>query len=110
MFATLKNLRPTRTGKRMARAFTLVEIMIVVLLLGIIAAIVMPQFSDASHVTREKVLKEDLRFLRNQVAVYAIQHHDRAPGYSGGSPSAAAFADQMTKFTDMNGNVSATQD
>jgi general secretion pathway protein G len=84
--------------------------MIVVVILGILAAIVMPQFSDAAHVAREKVLKEDLRFLRHQIAVFAIQHTDHAPGYAAGVPSAATFADQMTKFTDVQGNVSDTQD
>src|SRR6476620_6205464 len=62
MFATRKQLQPARTGKR-TRAFTLVEIMIVVVILGILAAIVMPQITDASHMAREKVLMEDLRFL-----------------------------------------------
>jgi len=70
----------------------------------------MPQFSDAAHASREKVLKEDLRFLRHQIAVFTIQHSDRAPGYPAGVPSASTFADQMTKFTDVNGNVGAAQD
>jgi len=64
-----------------AGGFTLIEILIVVVILGIIAAIVVPQFSNASHVARENTLKDDLRYLRTQLAVYKAQHRDMAPGF-----------------------------
>jgi len=38
--------------KRNSRGFTLVEILIVVIILGILAAIVIPQFSSASNDAR----------------------------------------------------------
>src|SRR5205823_2705024 len=47
--AATRRRRPAPAG----RAFTLIEILIVVVILGIIAAIVVPQFSNASHVARE---------------------------------------------------------
>jgi general secretion pathway protein G len=94
------------------RAFTLIEILIVVTILGIIATIVIPQFPNASLTARENMLKDELRYLRTQVVVYKAQHHDVAPGYPGGNlavaPTAAVFANQMTKHTDDVGNVSAT--
>src|SRR6476469_8263402 len=84
-------------------AFTLVEILIVVVILGILATIVIPQFSNASHEARENTLKDDLRFLRLQVQMYKAQHRDAPPGYPNDDLSASAtesdFMDQMTKFS-----------
>jgi general secretion pathway protein G len=99
-----------RTQKRVStawsvrsRAFTLVELLIVVVILGIMAMIVIPQFSNASHQARENTLKDDLRFLRLQVQVFAAQHRDIPPGYPGGDtgsvPTATDFEEQMTQFT-----------
>src|ERR1700750_1796376 len=95
-----------------AHAFTLVEILIVVVILGILAAIVVPQFSNASLVARENTLKDDLRYLRTQVMVYKAQHLDMAPGYPGGSsaatPTEASYLDQMTMYTDQKGTTNAS--
>jgi general secretion pathway protein G len=99
--------RPSRRG------FTLVEILIVVVILGILAAIAVPKFSNASVVARESALKEDLRMLRTQVGIYRANHNDVPPGYPGGdttqAPDATDFINQLTMFTDAVGNVSATQ-
>jgi len=96
-------------GKRL-NGFTLVEIMIVVIILGILAAIVIPQVSSASVEARENMLRENLRILRVQIACYMVQHHDTAPGYPGGDTSQAPTTDdfvaQLTRFTDAWGNTS----
>ncbi|HSV12722.1 MAG TPA: type II secretion system protein [Tepidisphaeraceae bacterium] len=100
----------TRRRFRSARrAFTLVEILIVVVILAIIAAITVPQMSNASMQARENMLRDDLRFLRNQIVLYRAQHHDAAPGaVANGSPSATLFVDQLTSFTDDVGNANPT--
>lgn len=69
-------------------AFTLIEILIVVVILGILASIVIPQFSNAAHVARENTLKDELRYLRTQLVVFKAQHRDVAPGYPAGNPHA----------------------
>src|SRR5947207_15780222 len=84
-------------------AFTLIEILIVIVILGILATIVVPQFSNASINAKENTLKDELRYLRTQIVVYKAQHNDVPPGYPGGDVNAAAtqadFVAQMTKPT-----------
>ncbi|HWE92419.1 MAG TPA: prepilin-type N-terminal cleavage/methylation domain-containing protein [Tepidisphaeraceae bacterium] len=99
-----------RSGKR--SAFTLIEILIVVIILGIIAAIVVPQFSNASHQARENTMRDCLRYLRTQVTVFKAQHRDIPPGFPSGAPlstpDAATFLSQMTNYSDELCNTSPT--
>lgn len=97
-----------------ARAFTLIEILIVVVILGILAAIVIPNFSGATATARNSVLKDDLRYLRTQVIVFKAQHRDIPPGYANGdftaAPTFADFFAQMTGYTDEFSRVGAASD
>ncbi len=77
--------------------FTLVEILIVVVILGIIAGIIVPSFSDVTTVSRESNLKENLSKIRAQIQVYRAQHGDW--------PDGASFTDQMLKYTNFQGQV-----
>src|ERR1700677_765251 len=61
------------------KGFTLVEILIVVIILGILAAIVIPQFTNASQNARESSLQSTLQTLRSQVQLYKLQHGDALP-------------------------------
>ncbi|MGA2442618.1 MAG: prepilin-type N-terminal cleavage/methylation domain-containing protein [Tepidisphaeraceae bacterium] len=61
------------------RGFTLVEILIVVIILGILAAIVIPQFTNASQNARESSLQSTLQTLRSQIQLYKLQHGDLLP-------------------------------
>jgi general secretion pathway protein G len=69
----MRTLRTRRTG------FTLVEILIVVIILGILAAIVIPQFTNASQDARKNSLVSQLQTLRSQVELYKLQHLDQNP-------------------------------
>ncbi len=62
--------------------FTLVEILIVVIILGILAGIVIPQFSSASQDSRNSSLKAQLQTIRSAIAVYQMQHMDHLPDLS----------------------------
>ncbi len=58
---------------RKQNAFTLVEILIVVIILGILAAIVIPQFTSASEEAAQKSTMTDLQALRTQVQLYKAE-------------------------------------
>jgi general secretion pathway protein G len=70
---------------RTKRGFTLVEILIVVVILGILAAIVIPQFTEASSEAKVSSLISNLQTVRSQLQLYKIQHNDNYPaaGMSG---------------------------
>jgi len=63
--------------------FTLVEILIVVVILGILAAIIIPQFSNASSDARVTNVRTTLANVRNQIEVFKCQHNETAPALTG---------------------------
>ncbi len=83
---------------RTKSAFTLVEVLIVVIVLGILAAIVVPQFSSASDDANLAALKTNLQTIRAQIELYKLQHN-------GNYPTLAKFEDQMTAGTNAAGNA-----
>jgi general secretion pathway protein G len=85
---------------RAKSGFTLVEILIVVVILGILAAIVIPQFTDASTEAKTSSLCSDLQTMRSQIELYKIQHNDQLPG-----AGAATFVQAMTGQTNVAGAV-----
>lgn len=89
------------------KGFTLVEILIVVVILGILAAIVIPQFTDASTSAKESGLRADIQTMRSQLELYKIQHNDLLPGQDtkGGAIAAADFLADLTSKTDQWGAV-----
>ena len=83
---------------RNKKGFTLVEILIVVVILGILAAIVIPQFSDASTQSKVSSCQTSLASLRSQIQLYKIQHND-AP------PTLALFVNAMEQCSDADAAV-----
>jgi general secretion pathway protein G len=71
-----------------AAGFTLMEILIVVLILGVMAAIVIPQFANASSDTKKSSLSASLNSLRTQIEFYMLQHGELPPTLTGADWSA----------------------
>ena len=88
------------------KGFTLVEILIVVIILGILAAIVIPQFTNASTDARKNSLTSQLQTVRSQLELYKLQHNDKLPTFTG--TTADVQWEQMTSQTDVNGSTTAT--
>ncbi|WP_019627497.1 type II secretion system major pseudopilin GspG [Thioalkalivibrio sp. AKL10] len=63
-----------RTGFRGARGFTLIEIMVVVVILGILAAIVVPRVMDRPDDARITKVKQDIRTLESALNLYRLDN------------------------------------
>ena len=83
-------------GKRKP-AFTLIELLIVVVILGIIAAIVVPQFTIATDDARLSTLRTNLATVRSQLQLYKLEHKDNFPTDN------TTFEAQLTAKTDAAG-------
>jgi general secretion pathway protein G len=92
---------------RSKSGFTLVEILIVVVILGILAAIVIPQFSEASTEARTSSVKSNLQMVRSQIELYKIQHADDLPGTA---VAGVTFEDALLEKTDIDGDDTGTDD
>lgn len=86
--------------KSSKHGFTLIEILIVVVILGVLASIVIPQFTSATDSSRENTLKMDLHRIRTQLILYQQQHN-------GNYPTVADFVTQMTQASNTAGDTAA---
>lgn len=89
--------------KRKNTGFTLVEILIVVIILGVLAAIVIPQFTEASNDARVSSLVSDLQTVRSQIELYKVQHKDDYPGTVNDAWTLGNFVTALTGTTDIDG-------
>lgn len=108
-----------------AKGFTLIELLIVVIIIAILAAIAIPQFSNTSGDAQESALQANLGTMRSAIELYRVQHRNALPGVAvaaataaetaactgaGGAivvpaAGAATFTAHMTGFTNANGVV-----
>ena len=85
----------------MRRGFSLVELIMIVAILGIMAAIVVPQFTLSSTEAKGAVAKDSLRILRSAIELYTSQHGGVPPGYKDDdpqiAPTYAVFHEQLVE-------------
>ena len=85
----------------MKKGFSLVEVLIVLAILGILAAAVVPQFQSHAASAKETTARNNLQVLRNAIELYAARNLGLAPGYPDNNaaepPSMGSFFLQMVK-------------
>lgn len=83
----------------MKKGFTLIEVLIVVCMLSIMAAIVIPTYRSYSNQVKASTAKDDLQTLRTIIELYTSKHNGAAPGYPGNdieqTPTQDAFRAQL---------------
>jgi type II secretion system protein G len=90
-----------RTRSFLAKGFTLVELLIVVVVLGILAGIVLPAFNSSTDDAKASAVQSNLAAVRSAVDLYKVQHNDVFPGYAvgGGAPTETLFINQLSLVT-----------
>ena len=96
-------MRNRTTNRR--SGFTLVEVLIVVVILGILAATVLPQFTSSSEDAKESALVQNLQTVRSQIELYRLQHSATLP--AAGTILEAKFLDALLLSSDADGTTGA---
>ncbi len=78
------------------KAFTLIEVLIVVIIMAVLAATIIPQFSSSTEDAKRSTLDFNLHTIRSQIEMYKIHH-------LGQPPTLDNFARQMTEPTNAKG-------
>jgi len=82
-------------------AFTLIEILVVVIVMALLAATIIPQFSSSTIDAKISSLNFNLHTMRSQIELYKVHHNGKAPELN-------KFLDQMTKPTNISGDTTGS--
>lgn len=86
-------------------AFTLVEILVVVVVLAILAMMIVPQIGKSVDAARTSSLAQDLRVLRTHILLYKSQHLETAPGYPNGDETQVPTEEELVKQTTLASTI-----
>ncbi len=96
-----------------AQGFTLVELLIVVVVLGILAGIVLPSINTSTEDAKVSATVQNLQTVRAALDYFKLGHNDKYPGYpasGSGAPTEALTIDQLTLQTTKDGATGAIGD
>jgi general secretion pathway protein G len=79
----IKSMSHRRSAARLHRAFTLVELLLVLVILGTLAAIVLPKFSGTSQRSRITAAQTQISILKNALNAFEVDMGYYPKGSSG---------------------------
>jgi general secretion pathway protein G len=65
-------MRRAATTRKSESGFTIMELMIVMLIIGVLMAVAVPKYASSIRLAREAVLKEDLQVMRAAIDSYTM--------------------------------------
>ncbi len=92
-------------GTRRRQGFTLIEVLIVVVIMAVLAATIIPQFSSSTNDAKDSSLKFNMHTMRSQIELYKLHHLGKYPDEIGDATN--GFLPQLTSATDVNGTKGA---
>lgn len=93
---------------RKSEGFTLIELLIVIIIIGILAAIAIPMFLGQRDKAKESAVKEGVHSIQVGVQSYAVDNGDTYPGDTG--VTAATMANYVDNWPDNPWTNSAMTD
>ena len=90
-------------SNRYPNAFTLIEVLIVVVIMAVLAATIIPQFASSTKDAKDSSLNFNLHTMRSQIELYKAHHHGNPPDQVGDAIN--GFFPQLTARTDASGTV-----
>jgi len=96
-----------KKAKKGKKGFTLIELMIVVAIIGILAAIAIPRFANLLEKSREGATKGNLSSIRSSISLYYSEKEGVWPTDMSSSFTSYLFPIPPAKATPL-GNVSTT--
>ena len=70
---------------RKEKGFTLIELMVVIVIIAILAAVALPNFMGATEKARESAVTSAVKALQTSLEMYAVDHNGTYPQTSDGS-------------------------
>ena len=86
----------TSSNGRRSGGFSLIELVIVIVIIGVISAIAIPRLTRGANNAGSTALRGDLAVLRSSIELYRAEHE-------GKFPTKAGISNQLTMYTKLDG-------